>query len=269
MSGLPVTEELGNEIRVQPDNGGRYRVDVEVDPDDRAPPATSCRRLGGIGQGPAVGRGWAIRRRVCQGFRGEALRGLFSGRVGEVYHQAAADGRLFGFRLIADHPELGRSLGNCSTTPAGGAFLALENPLVRGVTLSAPPQPPRADPPLRSCHRCLSPWVAQLAGQVRVNGIESLAGLMRRGQVEVAKLPHATLGGLQDALRERPAHVLHFIGLGLRQSDDRTVLLFEDEGGGADPVDPETLATLLRPYQVRLVFLNACQSAEWTALEAA
>jgi tetratricopeptide (TPR) repeat protein len=95
--------------------------------------------------------------------------------------------------------------------------------------------------------------------------------------VDVVSLPHVTLVSLQNALREaanadqpRPFHVVHFIGHGRYDpASGRSVLLFEDEQGQVDEVDAERLVTVLRPYDIRLVFLNACQSVQSSALAAA
>ena len=93
----------------------------------------------------------------------------------------------------------------------------------------------------------------------------------------MATLSHTTLEKLQNALREaadpthpHPFHILHFIGHGAYDPVTHgTVLLFEDERGQIDAVDPAALVDVLRPFDLKLVFLNACQSAQSSALDLA
>jgi hypothetical protein len=95
--------------------------------------------------------------------------------------------------------------------------------------------------------------------------------------VDVTVLPSITVAALQNALREganadlpRPFHVLHFIGHGRYDvASSRNTLLFEGEQGEVDEVDAERLVTIVRPYDLRLVFLNACQSMQSSAMAAA
>ena len=51
---------------------------------------------------------------------------------------------------------------------------------------------------------------------------------------------------------------------GIRPYTQRPVLLFEKDGerpgGGLDPVDVEALLDVVRPYDLKLVFLNACRT---------
>jgi len=88
--------------------------------------------------------------------------------------------------------------------------------------------------------------------------------------VEVELLERPTLNALREALRRRPAHGLHFMGHG-RLDPERGVgeLLFEDDGGEPDPVAAELLAEQVEDFadHVRIVVLNACQSARPGALE--
>ena len=106
---------------------------------------------------------------------------------------------------------------------------------------------------------------------------QALTGLVKRRRAEVVTTSHITLRRLQDALREaadpaqlRPYHALHFIGHGHHDVvTDETFLLFEDEAGEVDAVGPQELAAILRPYDVKLVFLNACGSLQSSTLDVA
>ena len=123
---------------------------------------------------------------------------------------------------------------------------------------------------------CFPKGVAKLESQVESEGIRrALAGLDRLGRVEVKTLSKVTLAKLQNSLREaadpedpRPFHMLHYIGHGRHDPESgETFLLFETEEGEVDEVDPEALAGVVGPYDLKLVFLNACQSMQSSALD--
>ena len=89
---------------------------------------------------------------------------------------------------------------------------------------------------------------------------EKLTELRRDNAVGAIRLlNNVTPGKLREALREG-FHVLHFIGHGT-VINGRANLIFEDERGKSKPVDGESLFYLLRNTPLRLVVLNACQSA--------
>ncbi len=70
----------------------------------------------------------------------------------------------------------------------------------------------------------------------------------------------ATLDALQDALLDGP-DVLHFTGHGGFDEVAGGFLVFDDGHGNPQMVDAEVLAAYLRGSNVRLVILNACDSA--------
>lgn len=92
----------------------------------------------------------------------------------------------------------------------------------------------------------------------------ALDELMQRGLVVVDRLPTATKGALQSALRRQEYHVLHFIGHGdFDEGAQRGSLFFTGETGNADPMLADDLASLLHNERtLRLVLLNACESAQ-------
>jgi tetratricopeptide (TPR) repeat protein len=205
---------------------------------------------------------------------------LFVGPLKAVYDGSwQSGGPPLRYRLIIDAPAVARIPWELLYDPERAVFLALEGTLVRSASFTVATRPLRVQPPLRVLVVDAFPQgVLKVDNQVETNGIQqALAGLVRRGRVEVETLPHATLARLQDALREaanpeqpRPFHLLHFIGHGRHDAaDGRTVLLFEDEEGQIDEVDAETLVNVLRPYDLKLVFLNACQSVQSSALDVA
>jgi Tfp pilus assembly protein PilF len=79
--------------------------------------------------------------------------------------------------------------------------------------------------------------------------------------IEVVTPLAPTLAGLRQALRERECHVLHFLGHGGAAGSSKA-LFFETSEGEAAPVLGTDLANKLADFtSLRLVVLNACDSA--------
>jgi tetratricopeptide (TPR) repeat protein len=94
------------------------------------------------------------------------------------------------------------------------------------------------------------------------NLCSALADLKRRELVALDQLDRPTLPALAERLLQDEYHVLHFIGHGKFQ-DQSGVLVFENEAGLSDDVGGERLGTVLHNHDpLRLVFLNACSTAE-------
>lgn len=92
----------------------------------------------------------------------------------------------------------------------------------------------------------------------------ALSDLIQRGLVIVDRLPAATRAGLQSALRRQEYHILHFVGHGDFDEITQSGSLFlTNEQGNADPMAASDLASLLHNERsLRLVLLNACESAQ-------
>lgn len=83
-----------------------------------------------------------------------------------------------------------------------------------------------------------------------------------REEAEVDLLPSATLSTLREKLRSKHYQVLHFIGHGGFKAGEGG-LLFETSSGGPHWVSGDLLAEALRESrELRLVFLNACDSGQ-------
>ncbi|UBU15048.1 tetratricopeptide repeat protein [Nonomuraea gerenzanensis] len=82
-----------------------------------------------------------------------------------------------------------------------------------------------------------------------------------RGNVELVVLRPPTLEHLRRVLIEEPFQVVHFDGHGAAYGG----VVFEQEGGGADPVPAEKVARVLAEGRVPVVVLNACRSAQVAA----
>lgn len=66
-------------------------------------------------------------------------------------------------------------------------------------------------------------------------------------------------------------HVIHYIGHGgfsKKQKEEIGALIFENESGGGDTIDAERFALMLCNTKVRLVILNACETAKTSTYNA-
>jgi tetratricopeptide (TPR) repeat protein len=98
--------------------------------------------------------------------------------------------------------------------------------------------------------------------------LEALGPLTEQKLAKVEFLEGTTMSRLMDKLREGFS-VLHFIGHGdLDEATGQGYLCFEDEWGGTNLVDGQTFGHLLEDTGIRLVTLNACESARLTEREA-
>ncbi|HSL84282.1 MAG TPA: CHAT domain-containing protein, partial [Thermoanaerobaculia bacterium] len=155
--------------------------------------------------------------------------------------------------------------------PPGRAedFLCLRRrtTVVRHLELPRPRETPPAPSPLRVLLVAPSPaGVAPLDLDREVGQLE--AALAARAEVRLRRLERPTLDALVRAFDEEPVHGLHFMGHGTFDAGTgRGSLVLEDAGGGAVPVSGEALAGQLADFvpPLRLVFLNACRTAEAAA----
>lgn len=80
-------------------------------------------------------------------------------------------------------------------------------------------------------------------------------------EIKVEFLENATIGALADKMRKQEYHIFHFMGHGGFDSrSGRCVLIFKGDDNKGVPVNGEKLRLALTDT-VRLVFLNACETA--------
>lgn len=160
----------------------------------------------------------------------------------------------------------------------GERFLALSGPFARGITTIERADALKASQPLRVLVVDAYPvGHDKLSTQQEATDIE--AALKDSKQpIEIVAISRVTPKKLQNALREaaaepdpRPFHVLHFIGHGRHDAaDGKSVLLFEkNEERDELPVTPTKLLNYIAEFQLKLVFLNACQSVETSSRQTA
>ncbi|MBL9211525.1 MAG: CHAT domain-containing protein, partial [Opitutaceae bacterium] len=150
---------------------------------------------------------------------------------------------------------------------ARGAFLATEEiQFVRNVLTAVPAQriPPRAGR-LR-----ILVAVAQPFGSAPLSVDEEIAVIRRgfeplieAGMVEIEVLAKATPASLHGYIDTGRFDVVHFIGHGeFDPKTNRGYLLFEDGRGAATKVDDRSLREIFCQRDIRVVFLNACETGQ-------
>jgi tetratricopeptide (TPR) repeat protein len=203
---------------------------------------------------------------------------MFDGDLAAFYRASVgADRSRVRLRLVIDVPDVARVPWELLFDPVRGSYLALDGPVVRGLSLPEAARSITVAPPLRILVIDAFPrGTRKLAGHVETASIRrALTRLVDDGRVDVVSRSHVTLRSLQAVLRQamdreppKPFHVLHVIGHGHHDDDSgTTVLLLEDETGERDAIDAQTLVSLLRPFDLKLVVLNACDSVQASAFD--
>jgi hypothetical protein len=198
-----------------------------------------------------------------------AVRDLFERSLGRLEGEEGAGLRLR-LRFDPDLPDIAR----LAALPwellyreerRGFLNLSRRSPLVRSLNV---PQGlrPLLEPPLRVLIVLANPaGSAPLKLDQERERIEKALG--QAGSIEKDFLPNATPEALRARLLERTFHVVHFMGHGaFDATTGQGSLLFEDGQGGPATVPGHVVADLLRDFwSLRLVFLNACQTAQSSA----
>lgn len=202
---------------------------------------------------------------------GEALyTTVFAGDVGVCWQlsqqEAKRQGRGLRVRLHLDKgaPELAAVPWEVLQAKIGETFhpLAIMMPMVRYLSIMGPASSIRIKRPLHILAVTPSPRnVPPLGVEKEWERLqEATVGLQNR--VIVERLPHATLGQLNTRIRQGNVHVLHFVGHGSYDSAaSYGALFFENHAGDAAVVSARILSDLLKDTALRVVFLNACESA--------
>jgi outer membrane protein assembly factor BamD (BamD/ComL family) len=138
-------------------------------------------------------------------------------------------------------------------------------PIIRYLDVQRPYTPLPLEPPLRILIVISAPSNYARLDLGRERALIEASWAKQEG-VQVEFMERATILELHDRLGEQPCHVLHYMGHG--DFDARTghgALVYEDEYGDGAMVDGSTLGVLLRDVPtMRLVFLNACETAKVT-----
>lgn len=101
---------------------------------------------------------------------------------------------------------------------------------------------------------------------------DALGELAQAGQVQMRQCLHATQESLHLTLLEHTPDVVHWIGHGAYEHQERQGILFlEDDSQCSAPMRAGEAARLLRRYGVNLAVLNACETGKgaWASLASA
>ncbi len=126
-------------------------------------------------------------------------------------------------------------------------------------------EPLEVEPPIK-----ILVFIASPAGHDALNVTDEIARIKDelkkskwRNQVKLEIVKKTTIDIFRRKVRD--CHVMHYIGHGefsKKQKEEIGALLFENESGGSEKVDAERLALMLCNTKVRLVILNACETAK-------
>jgi pSer/pThr/pTyr-binding forkhead associated (FHA) protein len=198
------------------------------------------------------------------------FRAVFRDQVYALYHEALDDAQRSerGLRItlcLSGSPELIDVPWEYLFDDPKFLAVSAYTPIVRYLDLPRAHRPLLVKPPLRLLGIVSDPAEYERLDieRERANLEAALADLSRDAKVELHWLEKPTLGSLLRALEAQTFHALHYIGHGAYDHDaGRGVLVFEDSGGWAHPVDSAQLGTVLQDFSsLRLAVLNACDGA--------
>lgn len=201
---------------------------------------------------------------------------LFGRKVGEMYQKAMAhadrDLDAVRLRLFISPVELSRLPWECLFDPRLSSFLAVRGRLavIHAVDVSLPAAPATDIKVWRVLLLLSSPENVPSLNLDREHKIieMALSAPGAGGRFEVDVLTNPTLVSVQQALLQRPYHVVHYTGHGFLTEKDTTVLgqpvranrpyvVLSDDAGQATLVDDATLAQLFAASPLlRVAFLN-------------
>jgi len=212
---------------------------------------------------------------------GTALfKAIFHGRNGELYHAsvASADKASHGMRLRfrIEPPELLELPWELLFDPSRHRFVARSPHTPLSIYVESPNPPPTLDvkPPLRVMVIVSSPVnlrelrlpeldVAKEKDQIA----RALSDWIMAKDVTLEIMDNAVVPNVHDRMRHFQPHVVHFIGhSGRIEGKDQGVLVLEDEHRKFKFMGEENFCELVEPRICRLVVLNACKTAESSAV---
>ena len=264
------------DIHVRAAGTAQYSVEVTNSPDGQSESVTQALPLD-----DAQGTAWveALRDGPLDGEQAEAMgralyAWLFPPPVAERFSGARAKSRYLRIRLRLDPPEISRLPWEFAFHPGlGHLALNRELPIVRYLAEPFAPQLDRSAGAARLLVAGASPQDHPPLDVEKE--MESLATTLEplREKIALRRLSNATFSSLHDALIEG-ADIFHFIGHGDQRvaPSGTPISLLVLEGEDGEPSQSLT-AQMLRPLlvgrNIKLVMLNACNSAQSGAAEAA
>ncbi|NOK60297.1 MAG: CHAT domain-containing protein [Chloroflexi bacterium AL-W] len=192
---------------------------------------------------------------------------LFQGKSGEVLsisqgRMQAGEGLRFKLSIAAEERVVAALPWEFIADPVRGPLALLDMPIVRYLPLALPTSTLKTTLPLKvlltGAHTPPNP--AAVTSELRAVQ-ETLESVTQRGLVQVDVEEHLTPRTLQALLRQ-DFHIWHFVGHGgFDQTGRNARLSLEDDDGDVQRVSAMQLGIMLNRSSLRLVVLNACESA--------
>src|SRR4051794_1305567 len=207
---------------------------------------------------------------LAKTFGGSLFSMLMSGPIGNAFREAkgAARAQGQGLRLtlsLTDVPDLAAIPWEFLYDEPDFLTTSRRTPVVRSLDVMSPMRAFDLRLPIRILAVVSLPAEADelQTGQERANLERALAPLIATGAVHIEWVEHATLGAMNDAIRDGDFHILHFIGHGgFDKQHEEGALLFEDAQHRGEIVGADRLASILRDRDsLQLVVLNSCEGA--------
>ena len=218
---------------------------------------------------PVVSRHSSSPERTARAFGRTLTDVLMSGEIRVIFERcrdaAREQGADLTVRITPDGPAVGRLPWEFALDPyTDDDYLALRMPVARVPFMSRPMPPLRITPPLRILGVLSRPHdrpaleVDEERRRISASLAEGSGELF-----DVHWLPGDRWTDLVQALESEPWHVLHFIGHGGfdEENDSGYLELSNDDGSAKQAWAGEFGRTLRRNHHLRLVVLNACESA--------
>jgi len=265
--------EHGYTVTVRSPSGGEATAAMRLAPEMKALAARAPEAV--VASSASVRRGLSAQERPVRDLGSLLFRALVSDEIHSLLmtsrQQAAMNGEQLRIVLRISPPELACLPWEFLFDPGEDDYVCLSTPLIRRPQLLRPIRALGVTGPLRVLGMVASPGDQQelAADDERRRLAAAMSALA--GRVELAWAGGQSWRHLNVALRHGgPWHVLHFIGHGGFDSvAGEGVLVLADEDGRSHALPASDLALLVEKHQsVRLVVLNACDTAQASALDA-
>lgn len=191
----------------------------------------------------------------------QEIRDLYTGRLSVA--RSKGKGLRIRLHIGQEHPEL--NLIPWEYCRDDKAFLALneETPILRYIPTPRPPEPLTIKGPVKVLLVTANPSDLQNLNIISEEEYlrTALTELVENRRVTLRVTHQVSRTELERQLSDFDPHILHFAGHGDHAKDGRRRLFLVDGDGQSQPIDDEDVQVLLQNSHVRLILLNACQTA--------
>ncbi|MBV9205768.1 MAG: CHAT domain-containing protein [Actinobacteria bacterium] len=265
--------ERGYTVMVRSPGGGEASAGMRLTPEMKALAVRAPEAV--IASSATVRRGLSGQERPVRDLGSLLFRALVSEDVHSLLmtsrQQAAMNGEQLRIVLRISPPELACLPWEFLFDPGEDEYVCLSTPLIRRPQLLRPVRALGVTGPLRVLGMVASPGDQhELAADDERRRLAAAMSALA-GRIELAWTGGQSWRHLNVDLRHGgPWHVLHFIGHGgFDRHAEEGVLILADEDGRSHALPASDLALLVEKHpSVRLVVLNACDTAQASALDA-